>query len=548
MLTSNPVIAAKVQVLIHRCHLPAPNIFTQLSRMYFNGEYLSHDARLHDLLRLAIRNMVSVHTLMIIHGHKNMTHGLLEGFLDPTRPCRIPLRKLWLESCSLSNMRLDLISAIQLSGLESIRIRRLRAESLDAPNMNDMRFLEFRLSRGGQSLSLQTGAGGWVWSTVEFSRENYPESWPLQFTGEELKAKAEQYDNTIWEELPEIQQFIEHNRTQRQTPQETPRMPISYLMRMSSSLTNLSLDWILWRQRGSRDHPAIASTLQTLATMRFPNLRSFQVRNAVIAQTALPDDVYLLESTFLEFLEEHPKLQCLAWPLDRFFSQTKPSQETQSRAGSLIIHLGNALTDLRVDTYYHPNSEEITDESIDSDQEQQRTRRRRFIAEFAPFMRKVEQIKLEGGIPRDEKRELLRALRFCPLKKIVIIGVSFPIGNTWGKKGEILRALDPGQSPDVSYTLEDEHIESIFRSYTQEIRPTPRDLEFEPCYGWPPGAPFLSTLAADYANTVEELKLCGYNGSPILSVFSGITNPLLYPLRHFHNLRQVVVSFWLLTW
>jgi hypothetical protein len=515
--------------------------------MYFNGEHLSHDARLHHLLRLAIRNMVNVHTLRIIYGHKSLTHGLLEGFLDPHRPCRIPLRKLWLESCSLSNLRLDVASAIQLSGLESIRIRRLRAESMGAPDMNDMRFLEFRLARGGQSLALQNGAGGWVWSTVEFSQENYPENWP-QITHAELKAKAEQFDDVIWKELPEIQQFVDDNQIQRQRPLETPRMPISYILRRSSSLTNLSLDWILWRQRGNSDNPAIASTMQTLAAMRFPNLRSFQVRNAVVAQTTLPDDVYLLESTFLEFLEEHSKLQCLAWPLDRFYSHSRPSQKIQSRSRRLVAHLGNVLTDLRVDTYYHYNGEGVTDESTDTDQEERRIRRRRFIAEFAPFMRKVEQIKLEGGIPRDERRELLRALRSCPLTKIVIIGVSFPVGNTWGQKGEGLGELDPGQSPDVSYSLEDEDIEAIYRSYTQEVRSTPRDVEFEPCYGWPPGAPFLSTLAADYANTVEELKLCGYNGSPILSFSTPITNPLLYPLRYFHNLRQVVVSFWLLTW
>jgi hypothetical protein len=515
--------------------------------MYFNSEHLSHDARLQDLLRLAIPNMVNVHTLRIIYGHKHMTHGLLEGFLDPNRPCRVPLRKLWLESCSLSNIRLDVASAIQLSGLESIRIRRLRAESTEAPDMDKMRFLEFRLARGGQSLALQNGAGGWVWSTIEFSRENYPENWP-QFTHEELKAKAEQFDNTIWEELPEIQQFVDDNRIQRQATQEIPRMPISFILGRSSSLTNLSLDWILWRQRGSRDQPAIASTMQALATMRFPNLRSFQVRNAVVAQTTLPDDVYLLESTFLEFIEEHPKLQCLAWPLDRFYSHTRSSQAIQSRSRRLVAHLGNVLTDLRLDTYYHNNGEGVTDESTDSDEEERRIRRRRFIAEFAPFMRKVEQIKLEGGIPRDEKRELLRALHVCPLKKIVIIGVSFPVGNTWGQKGEGLKELDPGQPADLSYSLEDEDVEAIYRSYNQEVLPTSHDIDYEPCYGWPPGAPFLSTLAADYANTVEELKLCGYNGSPILSLSTPITHPLLYPLRRFHNLRQVVVSFWLLTW
>ena len=46
-------------------------------------------------------------------------------------------------------------------------------------------------------------------------------------------------------------------------------------------------------------------------------------------------------------------------------------------------------------------------------------------------MTMVTSIKIEGGVPRDERREVIRALHRCPLRKIVMIGICSPLGNTW---------------------------------------------------------------------------------------------------------------------
>ena len=537
-----------MQVVTHRCHLPTPNIFHELGRLYFDAKHLSQDARLHDLLRLAIRNMINVHTLRIVYGHMQMTHILLEEFLNPDRPQRIPLRRLWLESCSLVGININFMSAIRLSGLESIRLRRMRIESAHAPELNNMRFMEFKLSRGGQSFALQNGSGGFLWSTVEISTADYPPRWP-QVTPEQLKSKAEQFDAVIWEELPQIQQFVETNRLPLSIPQDSPVVPVVHLLtHSSSSLTNLCLDWLIWRQKGSdTNHPALAHTMQTLSTMRFPNLRSFQVRNAVVPQTLLPDDIYLLESPFLEFLEYHTKIQCLGWPLDLVYSHRKAAQEVQSRSRRIVAHLGTILTDLRLDTYHHGNGEMVTDEGMDTEQQLRRVRRRRFVCEFAPHMRRIEQVKLEGGIPRDEKREILRALRCCRIKKLVMIGVSFPLGNTWGARGVDLIELDPGHPINYQYKLEEEDIREASQSLEHERQFFPHD-DYVPCFGWPTSPPFLHTIALDHASTIEELKLCGYNGSPILSLSTPVTASLLCHLQHFHKLRQLVVSLWLLTW
>jgi hypothetical protein len=82
ILATNPTLASKVQTLTHRCHLPTPNIFTELPRMYFDADNLSKDERLHKLLKVAVWNMVNVHTLRIVYGHWHLTTALISGFLD----------------------------------------------------------------------------------------------------------------------------------------------------------------------------------------------------------------------------------------------------------------------------------------------------------------------------------------------------------------------------------------------------------------------------------------------------------------------------------
>jgi hypothetical protein len=411
-----------------------------------------------------------------------------------------------------------------------------------------MAFLDFKLARGGHYYQMHNGAGTWVGTTVEFAREGLPDRL-LMPTSEELVQKGNEFDNAIWAELPEVAEYIDDRPVDIDSRERPPPMrPMQWLFQFSQpTLTRLDLDWILWRQRDYDAYDESSNLFKDLAKMRFPHLVALQMRNAVLSLTKLPDDVFLLEDTFLSFLEAHPKIKCLAWPLDKFYNHTRPSVEVQSRCRTLVAHMAMVLTDLRLDTYYAGNGEPMTDDSSTLEATQERIRRRRFIAEFAPHMRRVRQIKLEGGIPRDEKREILRALHFCPLRKIVFIGVSFPVGNTWGHQGSRLKQLDQGHSSDFAYDLEEEDSDGMLQAYKRR-HCVPPNFAFEPEYGWIAEAPLLHTLALHHADTVEELKICGYNGCPILSYLTPDTTPLLAPLLQYHNLRHLVVSFWLLTY
>lgn len=115
--------------------------------------------------------------------------------------------------------------------------------------------------------------------------------------------------------------------------------------------------------------------------------------------------------------------------------------------------------------------------------------------------------KAKGGIPRDEKREILRAIHKCPLEKLVLIGVSFPLGNTWGENGIDIHNLQ--HAGYLSHSrLEAEDHDSIMTSMRLEPALPPVDFRFWPTYGWPPGPPLLYSIASLFSSTVRELKFC----------------------------------------
>lgn len=160
-------------------------------------------------------------------------------------------------------------------------------------------------------------------------------------------------------------------------------------------------------------------------------------------------------------------------------------------------------------------------------------------------MQYLESIKIEGGMPRDERREIIRALHGCPLQKIVMIGVCSPLGNTWGADG-----IDIGHSLVLDSELDG--LEAEDKPAIFEIGPTkpsspPSEIKYDPEYGWEGSAPMLHTIASYHASTVKELKFCGYKGAPVLFSPTAITNPLLAALKHFHNLESVIMSMYLTT-
>lgn len=155
-------------------------------------------------------------------------------------------------------------------------------------------------------------------------------------------------------------------------------------------------------------------------------------------------------------------------------------------------------------------------------------------------------------MPRDERRETIRALRHSPLRKIVLIGVCSPLGNTWGAAGQDLDSSTREEfgGEDLDF-LEAEDKSAIFATGHQNPNSPSAEMlarPFEARFGWRGEAPMLHTLVVHHAETIRELKFCGYKGSPLLWNPTAITTPLLFALRHCHNLESLILSLWLSTW
>lgn len=344
----------------------------------------------------------------------------------------------------------------------------------------------------------------------------------------------------------------------------------------SSTLTSINLDWIMsvpysgsgnCLRRGDRRYENWIGMYKSLFSCRFPNLRSFQLRNCVVSHTTIPAGFYLLDKSAipteqsrtsrdpftgrevpfeligLAFMEAHPNLQCVAWPMTRFFSDKRSTPEVTQRANIVLENLARNLIDLRVDTKFSEVGEpfsELDGMGIHED----RTRRKRFIAEFAPKLRKLQSIKIEGGMPRDERREVIRALHACPLEKIVSIGICSPTGNSWGENGgEVADLVDEHDRSN----LQGEDKSAVFELSSSKLHLPGDDFMFVPHYGWDGQPPMLHTLASYHADTVRELKFCGWKGSPVLLSPTLITTPLLSPLNHFNKLESLIISLWLST-
>jgi hypothetical protein len=218
-----------------------------------------------------------------------------------------------------------------------------------------------------------------------------------------------------------------------------------------ATLVSICFDWIMT----SPDIEALEPHGQTYEgwvmmhleffRLRFPQLKALQFRNHVVQDTAQPEGLYLLDrlqvkltprddcsapsleerDLCLEFMEAHANLQSLAWPMDAFYSGNPPDSSLAKRIEAVVDNLGRTLVDLRVDTLFRSHGEPKTD-NVRCTNIPARQRRRCFIEKFASKMTKVESIKIEGGVPRDERKEIIRALHACPLEKIVMIGVSCP--------------------------------------------------------------------------------------------------------------------------
>nr|POE90159.1 hypothetical protein CFP56_20626 [Quercus suber] len=169
------------------------------------------------------------------------------------------------------------------------------------------------------------------------------------------------------------------------------------LQSTSETLTSLCLDWVFTAPNvlGSSREPGAPRewfrAFARLFSLRFPQLKAFQLRNATVPETMIPPGLLLLDRSrvtvhnklpdipvadyalnleekerldlaCLEFMEAHCNLQCLAWPIHAFFTEHGPAADISSRVENVIEALGRSLVDLRVDAHFSGYGESLTEE------------------------------------------------------------------------------------------------------------------------------------------------------------------------------------------
>ena len=411
-------------------------------------------------------------------------------------------------------------SSPAIEGLESFRCRRL---SLIPETLSKYHHGRFRITRVHINLNHR------IWNNGRPENGTYDSAVSIYVPDEIFDSGNEignliDLDDRIYRNFPDANCPESADRTvtfsrelgQSHFPKTPHEMVMSLLQQTAATLTSLNLDWLF----GSR--PLIEGLAGS--GLCFPNLKALQVRNAAEDFNRLCgyEEYRLLGTAWLHFLQRHPKIQCLAWPVEGFLPLTEQLDLLIGLRSMTIRNLGRTLTELRVDTHCALDVERDT---INRDDEwvcRSRDARKAFIKAVAPKMTNLRVFKVEGSFPYDERIELASALHQCPLEKFVTIAASWSICDTWAD----LQLKDRSKLRRDGW---DYKTRIPWQESTQAVS-------------------VLETLSLTHAGTITELKFCGFVGAPVLHDPSPETHRQLTFLGKFHNLNYLTSAVWISTY
>ncbi|MCJ1293300.1 hypothetical protein MMC34_004854 [Xylographa carneopallida] len=216
-------------------------------------------------------------------------------------------------------------------------------------------------------------------------------------------------------------------------------------------------------------------------------------------------------------------------------------------ARDVIKNLGCRLKSLRVDARmlnHYPDTVEI----LGARSPQTLGRLTAFIRFIAPQVKFLKVFKVEGTVPIELRLELLKALQHCSLQKVVVIGVSWALADTWTDLEDnhtshwsldIERPI-PWKSdlPSIQQVLgQDDVVEGQQELQALSLEAVERPVALS----------LVEVLALGQATSVTELKFSGFVGAPMLYYPSPIAQVELSHLRNFHSLRHLTTAVWLAT-
>lgn len=545
VLAQNSFLASQVRVVMHRCHLPLPDVFDDLPTMSFSEATLSRDPRTLRLLQLAIQNLINVHTLRVVLGHHNVVYGLILGFFGKHRPRICPVRRLWPESSCLDGMEWD---RLDFMGLESFRYR--RAATVHETARRDRDGAMYALTRRDPDLAYND----WYLVRTTLVRSVEP-----VFT---FSADASTWDDEIYQAFPETSAVLARAQCSTYSaaylfprqrcvdPREPMRLIGKLLLNCAGSLMSITLDWLLG---SGADYDEFGSLVSHL-----PNLHALQFRNGLFnggGGARSSTKCCLFSDPWLTTLGRVTNMQCIAWGADSFLPSCYSTTALPEVTRRAIQRLGLTLKSLRIEAdsirFGEPTTEPGNGE-LDAEARQ----RRLFLEHVAPEMRALEVIKVEDYIPYDERHELMRALKHCPLQKVVIIGLCYPGSDRsdYDNDDDLRIQVQFDQwdlrnpLPMPTYDIEKDGYNIVREDQWAEACKVAAMTKFTPCYGRATGLKsIIETIAIHHASTITELKFCGFRNAPTLHCPLPKTSLMFHSLKYLHQLRHFSTTVWMST-
>ncbi|KAI9819242.1 MAG: hypothetical protein M1827_007398 [Pycnora praestabilis] len=307
--------------------------------------------------------------------------------------------------------RLGPINQKYLGGLESLRIKTF-ASYREPKLYKPQRMYSNTLSRSGNGLHVRYGL-----DIARLIVNNLQEEKRLEKVWDEaIFSKFPEICEVLGDYLPKSSQSLGNIDITILDDLEVPDPRVvglvsTLLEASSSTLKYIDLDWIFG------PHGCIPLYHQ-LNSIRFNNLRALQVRNSALLEAG--PELFLLHEGLFGFLGRHSGIQCLGWPIDRFFAPSAESNIVQDPDFCNVVStLGRTLKELRLGTTFGKSLDGAGTESIGKEAWESR---RLFIEHFATYMLVLNVLKFRGTVPTLETQNLIHALKRCPIQKLVLEG------------------------------------------------------------------------------------------------------------------------------
>ena len=523
LLVRNTEVARSVQVLAHRCHLPAPKgLYSHITAA------VSRDDRTLCLLYRAIANMVNVRTLILSFGHQNIVSALFIGFFGAEKR-QHSIERLFVENCLFGDL-----SKIQgLSnpwGLSTVSLKSLDMTSGQAGGKPQ------KVALYREVVHLESRYGTIERPTYQCSRDLLP---PI-----EQSSKALGFEDGIYYSLANLQvpvhtcsiyscpgaAYSVRQADLNSVPKDPSASILFLLSRSVETPTSLTLDRFMY------GHLLLQKFIHENAN--FPNLRALvfndmsddKDRGYVKGDDGnwiVDESHFLFCEPWLRFLARHRGLRILGWSLQMIIPYSKLDITESDLLKSTRSRLSKELKTLII------FDDALTDSSEEEGQYSEWMKRTVFFNKFFfPQMTVLKAFRFVGNAVEEELSWATEQMCKSPLQEFSIVGMTYPYDMRWNDTnvGGIDGKLERGFGDIRNRLWWNEFPEELALPFGRRN----------------PDISLIQMLERQYGSTLKTLGIDGYLSAPSLHQPYPEIKLFFQNLCGFTKLSCIKFNFWVL--